>query len=269
MPDGSSFVDAEVPVGKNESLQITIDKYLDIPERINLQKTNNLGKEIALFLARKGKIENVKTWRGSWGFKWESKEKAIYRSERPMPPEMYDKYVILLGKDEKSGEPLWPQPSEIDKYRFLHEVGHAYQDYQIEKDGSGERWYDRAVKGEIDSYFGILFGYCYDLRTKNSGKGLSTWGSQSDYSNLDLMQRNAVGALEDVNELATMYLWHPKYFETHMKYLAQEIPGYGRESLDRDNLTPINSDIKDLLIEAVTGYMAEAKESIADLRPKP
>lgn len=249
-------------IGENTQLKTFYDAFLNIPERIDPEHQNQLGHQMATFLTDRGYINQIKTWNNSWGYQYDSSDKSISISQYQMPPEMYDKYVIQLGIDASTGQSLYPKPEEMDQYRFLHEVGHAFQDYSIDQEGSS-RWYDKAIAGELDSPYAILLGYCYKIRTENPNRGLTTWGGQADYDGItNTESRNATRAIDDVNELITMYIWHPQYFETYMDYLAQELPGYGVENLNQDKLMPLTHDKKDSVRQLVYEYVGNIKQTV-------
>ena len=285
MPDGSMIMDApvispteikpkiSVPTGKFESptlplneqghtLQQYYDAFLNIPTRLDPNHQNRTGRQLADFLTDRGYIKTVKLWNRSWGFGYVSNDKAIYISELDMPRERYDYFVFRLGTASQNGERLYPQPDEMDQYRFLHEVSHGYQDYAINRDGA-EDWHDRALNGDINSSLSTLFSFCYQTRSENPGRGITTWGNQPDYNTIsDNRSQIAIRAHEDANELVTMYLWSPEYFDTYLNYLSGNIPGYGESNLAQDGLAQLPNSKKELLKQVVLDYVDEMKRII-------
>lgn len=247
-----------------ETNKYETDTYLDLPEKTRTEnKEKGLAKKLGQFLADKDFINQIKMWSGSWGFKYENKD--IYVSEKPMPDSEYHRYIIELGKNIR-GENLFPnQGDETDQYRFLHETSHAYQDYLIDQESPEDPnlWHDKAIKGEIDSTFAFLFKYCYQKRTNNPGKGLSTWGNVPDYNSIpDLRNQNAKRAIEDANELVTMYLWNPKYLDAYLDYLSLNINGINETDLNNDKLIKISDENKENIKEVIGWYIEEMKEKL-------
>lgn len=285
MPDGSMIMDSlsvsekdakptiRVPKGKFESpgnplaenagaLDQYFEAFLSIPPRLDPNGRNKTGVKLANFLTDSGYIKKIKQWEGSSGFKYDSRDNSISMPENEMPKDAYDYYVFRLGTDSQSGENLYPNPEEMDQYRFLHEVNHVYQDYLVNEDGP-ERWYNRAIDGEINSSYANLFRFCYEMRTQNPGIGLTPWGNQEDYNSIENQNSQlATRAIEDANELVTMYLWSPEYFQTYMEYLSLEIDGYGQSSLDKDRLITFPTASKEQLSRTVSTYVQEMKEAI-------
>ncbi len=249
---------------KNETKKI-VNTFLELPERIcSGNQEKDIPRQLGIFLVDREYIKGVDCWKNSWGFKYDSRNRNISISEKEMSEESYNYYVFRLGKDA-NGEPLYPQKgTETDAYRFLHETSHAYQDFLIDKDGASN-WHDKAIKGEVDSIFSLLFGYCYQKRINNPGKGLSTWGNVPDYNSIENKNnQNVIRAVEDANELVTMCLWNQKYFETFLDYLSLSIPGYDVSSLEADKLAIISNDEKEALNVAVQLYIKEMKKNIAE-----
>lgn len=69
-------------------------------------------------------------------------------------------------------------------------------------------------------------------------------------------------AYEDVNELITMYLWHPEYIETFLEYISWNIPWYGRSSIEDDWLIKITEEEKAFLKILIGNYINEMKRNI-------
>ncbi len=233
-----------------------------MPRRLNNLEAD-LTRRLGDFLVEQGQIEGVDLWRGSWGFKYEARK--IFVSEYPMPPDAYYYYIFRLGEDFRSGELLFPNQDEADRYRFLHEVGHAYQQNLTENESPDnlEAWYTRAKNGEINSWFGLLFQFCLNQRLRGEGRGLSTWGNVGAYNQVeDPLSQAAVRAIEDANELVVMYLWHPDYFRTFLDYLTGRVPGFGPRDVANDGLLILNNDQRSALIEVVVEFVFEMKRRV-------
>lgn len=217
-----------------------------MPEKRNEgNEDHELAKQLGDFLVDQEYIKAIDIWRGSWGCKYENRK--IYINDHQMPAAAYNYYIFRLGETLETQKPLFPEAGEeADQYRFLHETSHAYQEYLQAKESPDNpyRWCDRVISEgneHIDSNLSLLFKYCYKKRHDNPGKGLSTWGNVPDYNNIeDLRSQNATRAIEDANELVTMYLWHPEYLDTYLSYIAGEIPGYGEASIAEDQLIKIS-----------------------------
>ncbi len=235
-----------------------------MPERISEgNPESGLAKKLGEFLVEKNFINGIDLWERSWGCKYENKK--IYMNDVPMSKEQYEHYIFRLGENSFTREQLFPNQSEADQYRFLHESGHGYQEYIKTKEcpDDPESWYTEASKGQIKSYTALLFEHCYDLRKKNPGKGLSTWGNVLDYNCVkDADSQNATRANEDANELITMYLWNPKYLDTFLKYISCEIPCYGELNISNDKLIKLPHEEKELIKIVVEKVIADMKKNI-------
>lgn len=243
-----------------KELKTNVEAFLSLPEKVKQENSeSNLAKQLGSFLVDKGYIQDIDTW-NSWGFKYENKKISIAKDA--MPDNAYNYYTFRLGKNSQ-GESIFPkQGDEINVYRFIHETSHAYQDYLVKKDNVAN-WHDKAIKGEVESTLAILFRYCYNKRKNHPGQGLSTWGNVPDYNSIqDAKSQNAIRAIEDANELITMYLWNPKYLKTYLNYLSKNINGYGEREINQDNLTIISNNEKESLEEIVGMYIDEMKENI-------
>ena len=251
-----------------EKARASVNAFLTLPERIREgHNDKNLGKNLGNFLVDNNYIKEIDLWCGSWGFKYE--DKKILIAENEMSDENYKYYIFRLGTNSSNGEYLFPNKGdEADQYRFLHETSHAYQDYLINKESrenniSSTNWHDKAAAEELDSNFSLLFKFCYENRKNNSGKGLSTWGNVPDYNSItNLNSQNAIRAIEDVNELATMYMWHPEYFETFLNYISLSLSGYKESDLDKDGLTKISRQAAASLKILLEMYIEEMKVEI-------
>ncbi|HPL93287.1 MAG TPA: hypothetical protein PLB38_03335 [bacterium] len=256
----------KIEQGKN-NCEYIVYNFLDLPERRKFENPDfDLAQKLGVFLVKQGFITNVKVLEGSWAFKYNSGDKTIYINDIPMPIEGYHEYIFCLGQNSKTGEYLFPEPGdETSRYRFLHEVSHAYQVYLRDKETNGNKdyWCEKLINHEINSIFGLLFEYCYRKRKiHGNGIGLSACGNSSVYNNVSEPSQGLTRANEDANELITMYLWNPKYFETFLDYVSVNIPGYGEESLRRDHLIKISNTEKEGLKKVVMEYIREMKENV-------
>ena len=236
--------------------------YLTLPERRNAGNPNKeLPRTLGSFLVENRYITGIDMWRGSWGCKYENG--TIYLNDRPMSDEQYNYYIFRIGENPATGEQLFTENGdEADQYRFLHETGHAYQQYLMDQecpDNPGD-WYNKVVAGSITSTFGKLWKSCYNNRKRDREQGgLSTWGNVPDYNSLPQPSQNAVRALEDANELVTMYLWHPHYLRTFLHYISGQIPGYGETNLREDKLTKITPEAAESLYDGIARYVEAMK----------
>lgn len=241
-----------------------ISAYLTLPEKRDYANPDiDLAKKLGNFLANKGFINEIDMWHKSWGFRYE--DKKIFVSDKPIPQEQRDYYIFRLGSNPETNEPLYPvEEDEINTYRFLHETSHAYQDYLTQKESPEDPklWHTKAVQLKLETPFALLFATCYQNRQKTLNRGFSTWGNIPDYSR-DPNTELAARALEDANELVTMELWNPKYFETFLNYLAGDIPGYGDQDLEKDKLIKISAGEKENLTYLVKDYIAQMKQEIS------
>jgi len=246
------------------NLHDVVSGYLTLPEK-STQQDRVLPRTLWDFLVNKWLIQNV--WINNWWwFSYHSGKKEISISRDPMPQSAYKYYVFRLGKDVRSWKNLFPQPEEMDQYRFLHETSHAYQQYLMEKESpdNAKMWYDKVQSWEIDSTFGILFLYCLTKRLTGEWSGLSTYGNVPDYNSIrDHHSQQATRAIEDANELITMYLWNPEYFETFLNYIAGDIPWYGLWNLQEDKLLMISNTEKQWLKNAIQQYIEEMKQNLS------
>lgn len=246
-----------------------VESYLTLPERISRTNENKtLPKELGGFLINNNFIKEVDIWKGSWGFAYNSRDKKISIADKEMSKEQYEYYIFRLGKDQ-NGESLFPKPgNESDQYRFLHETGHAYQDYLTNKESKEMNfepslWHNKAVQGEVDSTFSLLYKLCFEIRKTNEDIGLSTWGNVSNYKSIEGKgDRIGMMALEDANELVVMQLWHQEYLNTFLDYLSLKINGYNEVNLEQDNLTKISPSTAEILKEIVNLYVEEMKNNI-------
>jgi hypothetical protein len=259
-------------IGSNfsaEELKKNIPTYIHIPPRIETENQDTLNK-LPAFLVDKGYIKDIKLWQESWGFKYDTDDKSIYISKNPMPKEEYNYLTFKIGKG-RAGDSIFPRYQEMDIYRFIHEVGHAYQKFLADSESGNSNdkwvtWFTNAENGKINTTFGMLFEHCYHKRARipDRVKGLTTYGNQPEYDSIgNKPTENAYRALEDCNELVNMYLWNQNYFKTYMDYLSARIPGYGYDSIERDSLVPISEKERQYIELLVKQYVKEMKQNIS------
>jgi hypothetical protein len=260
---------------KDEKIELKrkMEIYYDsFPKRREVGNSDSsLAKELTLFLIDKEYITEVQKW-NSWGCKYE--DGVIFINEQEIPQEKENYYIFRLGENQLTGEHLFPKigdgvGGEVDTYRFLHETNHAYQDWRKDEDNS-ERWFEDAISKSVKektSPMERIFKFCYEKR-KEQGFGLSTWGNVPDYDYRahpeipNIESEVATRAWEDVNELSTMYLWHPEYLNTFLEYLSGNIDGYGNQDLKEDKLVRITEEEKKFLQKNILQYIEEMKENI-------
>lgn len=115
---------------RNELLSL-VSWFLSFPEKASQNNPDReVPKRLWAFLIDKWYIKDIHIWEWSWGFKYNSKDREIFINENKMPNKLYDYYVFRLGKNSGNWDVLFPAyENEIDQYRFLHEVSHAYQSF--------------------------------------------------------------------------------------------------------------------------------------------
>ncbi len=278
--------------GEKTELKKNMEAYYDsFPKRREVgNHDSELAKQMTLFLIDQEYINEIQKW-NSWGCKYENG--TILVNEQPMSQENQKHYIFRLGENSLTGEHLFPKigegvGGEVDAYRFIHESSHAYQDWRRDKDRS-DRWFEKAISNDSEensSPMERIFKFCYDKR-ENKGFGLSTWGNIPEYDewakesenkylegkdrneeNIEkaidygLKNERCIRSWEDLNELATMYLWHPEYLNTFLEYLSGDIDGYGVQDLKNDGYVKITKEEKDFLKKNILEYIEEMKENI-------
>ena len=270
-----------------------VSAFLTLPERARTENDNiELPKALGEFLVEQEYNKNIAMHYESWVFGYNSENKTIYISKEEMPQTTwrdftFRKQTTLESRDgeEPRNEPLGPVhpiynsnggENELKVYRFLHETIYAYQEYLKDSESAKRKldpkyYYENAVNQIIDTPFAKLFSFCY-LKRKNNYerinviRGLSTWGNIEDYNyedNEEIPNQNsehASRALKDANELITMYLWNPKYFETYMNYLSPA-PNAG-ELLYKKGLLKLKKEEACHLGDLVNILVEDMKESI-------
>lgn len=241
-----------------------LDAYLRVPERLNEFGQNNFLPYLGKFLTEKGYIKKIDVWRGSWGFGYIPNEGKILINDLPMSKNSYNYLIFRLGESSNTGEYLFPTEKETDQYRMIHEVSHAFQSYLVEKErGDETEWLLDAVSGTSQTTFSKLVAICYKFRENSPKEGLTTFGNQVDYDRIkNPMKQLLTRSFEDANELVTLSLWHPEYFETFLKYLNLNIPNYTQANLDEDGLVRIDDITRNELKRLVINYITEMEMAI-------
>ncbi len=208
-----------------EGLVKTVTEFLTLPKRAEIENKNGeLPKDLGNFLIETGDIKDVVIDNETWEFKYNCQEKTISISQEEMPANIWRDFVFRKQTTLKSGasESLFPmhpmyngnsQKNDLEIYRFLQQTVNAYQGYLKNKESS--------VSTQQHSPYSNLFTFCYSKRKTIAEKisvvrGLSTWGSIQNDENI---QNQSIRALKDVNELITIYLWNPQYFDSYIDYL--------------------------------------------------
>lgn len=230
---------------KNETELIEkTQTYLTLPERALLDNPHpNLGQELGSFLIEKNFIEGLDTKENGWEFEYDFENKKILIPEEKISSEewksfFFRKQTVLSDDESYSLFPMYPlyteQKDEIEKYCFLQSVVQAYQ--------------ENLDKRILD--FKNFFDFCLEKREEGKHlKGLTSFGNTKPHK--------ISGALKDANELVTMYIWHPKYFETYAEYLIKN-----RESFGKNKLVKISQEESENLKNFVQIYVENMKEEI-------
>ncbi len=270
-----------------EKLKKKIEDCLDVPPKaLRGDENEGIERKLGNFLVEKGYIKGVEKREEDWGFMYHSVTRKISVSKKEMPHMKWEKCIFKEGRNEKTEENLFPSPGlETEKYRFLHEANHAYQEYLCCKESpdNAKEWYQKALEREIDSPYGRLFRFCFrkrieedekEGRKKTTEKGLSVWGNAPNYNHegegvLNKESEIAVRAQEDANELATMFLWHPNYFSVYLDYLSLNHNNYQirereltEEDLRKRGLIQITKEEAEYLKETISAYVEEMKGNI-------
>jgi hypothetical protein len=262
-----------------QSYRIIVEKL--VGEVIRLENYTNLDilKKLIYICKRDGYFNEIRPFRG-WGQMYQ--EGVIYLNESPMNDASY-RHLIFLDQEGRR-----PSPAQVDNYRFVHELSHAYQDRSINIDNSNLNFRDtdewamsmiylgqdkvNLSEKEFKEFYGDrkissyakLYGYCYYLRDKYKNlaeyRFLTTFANQPDYHQYTDITRFALGAIEDSNELVTMYLWNPSYFISYMNYLSGENREY-QIYKETDNILTISIEEKNKIIDLVIEYTEEIMSS--------
>jgi hypothetical protein len=276
-----------------EKLKVKIEEYLDVPEKAKQGDINkDIEKKLGCFLVDKGYIKETEERDDDWSFVYYSITRKVSVSEKGMPHQKWEDCIFKMGKNEKTGEDIFPVPGvETKKYRFLHEANHAYQEYLCSKESpdNPREWYQRSLQGEVSSAYGMLFNFCFrkreeadiNKREKEPSRGLSIWGNALNYNYKENEQipnkasEIAVRAQEDANEMITMFLWHPFYFNTYLDYLSLNYDNINirereltKEDLEKCNLVSLSKQEKEVLENIVKLYVKEMKREISKSQKK-
>ncbi len=264
-----------------EKLKKKIDEKLDVPPKaLEGDKNKEIEKSLGAFLVKEGYIKDIKEREEDWGFVYYSATRDIAVSQKEMPHGKWEKCIFKMGVNDKTGENLFPEPGkETEKYRFLHEASHAYQEYLCHKESPDNPllWHEKSLEGEIESSYSHLFRFCFAKRMEakeerkekeDSEKGLSIWGNVTKYKGDGVNKESevAVRAQEDANELITMFLWHPDYLTSYLDYLTlnhensrvreREVT---REDLEKRGLVQLSRQEASYLEEVIESYVEEMK----------
>lgn len=250
------------------SLEEDVKKILQVPSKATEGDENpNLESELGVFLVKKGYIRSIEEQAHSWGFIYSSSAKKIYISREWMPKEKWEHCIFRLGMNKETNENFYPERGEeTKKYRFLHEVSHAYQELLFSKESldDSKLWHEKALNGEINSCFSSLFNFCFQKREEETKRGLSIWGNAPQYDHLqdekipNRVSEIAVRAQEDANELVTMYIWHPEYFQSFIEHLLTS----SEKKLKEECFIKLSEKEGDYLKEIIKQYVEEMKKEI-------
>ncbi len=275
---------------EKEELKKKVKEKLNVPKKaIQGDENTMIERDLGFFLVEIEYIKDVDETKDGWGFVYRSSTKDILISLKDMPHHKWEDCIFKMGFNFKTEENLFPEPEdETRKYRFLHEANHAYQEYltNIESPENPKEWYEKALSGELVSVYACLFSFCFQKRMEElqkekecdyCAKGLSIWGNAPNYdykndkSIPNIESEIAVRAQEDANELVTMYMWHPEYFNAYMDYLSlnyenEEIreKELTKEDLDKKNLVRITKIEAEQIKELVSLYVEEMKLRITN-----
>ena len=266
-----------------EKLKEKVRERLDVPlKAIEGDENKSIEIDLGFFLVEKEYIKGIEKREEDWGFVYHSSARKISVSEKEMPHMKWEHCIFKMGVNENTKENLFPSPGkETEKYRFLHEASHAYQEYlcSVECSENPKLWHQKILEEEINSYYGDLFMFCFQKRAEEDcskeekERGLSIWGNAPNYKDDSSIPNRAsevaVRGQEDANELVTMFLWHPKYFETYIDYLSLNHNNpevrekeMTEEDLRKEGLLRISKEEADYLKKIVGLYVEEMKEKI-------
>ncbi len=270
-----------------EDLKRAIRNFLDVPRKARAGDENgDIERKLGDFLVERERIKGVGERSEDWGFVYYSITCKIFVSEKEMPHNKWEDCIFKMGVNTETGESLFPEPgAETDKYRFLHEANHAYQDYLCSKESPKEPalFYQKCLNNEIVSSYADLFRFCFRKRKEEKisnkegspVKGLSVWGNAPNYKhqgNEGIPNEDseiAIRAQEDANELVTMFLWHPEYFNMYLAYISLDHDNFKvrekeltKEDLERKGLIKLSKEEAALLKKMVDSYVREMKEDL-------
>ncbi len=269
-------------------LKKKIEERLSVPGKaVEGDSNKTIERDLGIFLVNEGYIKGIEENSDDWGFVYRSFSKTIAISKKEMPHQKWEDCIFKMGINEKTKENLFPSPSkETEKYRFLHEASHAYQEYLTEKESPDNpaKWHEKALSGEIESFYASLFVFCFSKRLEELEKekecdycarGLSVWGNAPNYDYktneeiCNIGSEIAIRAQEDANELVTMYIWHPDYFNAYINYLSLNYENkriregeFTEDDLKNSNLVKITKEEAEKIKEEVLLYVEEMKKNI-------
>ncbi len=268
-------------------LKEAVRKLLDVPQKAKAGDENkDIERKLGDFLVDKDYIRGIDEQEEDWSFVYYSTTKKIALSAKKMPHNKWEDCIFKMGVNKETGERLFPQPGvETKKYRFLHESGHAFQEFISFKEckDNSEEFYEKSLNEEINSPYSKLFRFCFEKRKEKdecakegeAPKGLSVWGNAPNYScygNEAVVNKDselAVRAQEDANELITMYLWHPDYLKAYLDYLSlnynnQEVreDEITKEDLERRGLLQLKKEEANTLWKIINSYIKEMKNAL-------
>ena len=216
-----------------ETLINQVQSYLRTPNRIaEIERESddlNLGQELGSFLINKGclkKISLIETDDEEFLPNYDINEKTIMLNKKTMSVNHWRDYIYRKQTFLKEGEsyslfpmhPMYnPDEDETKKYLFLNATVQAYREH-IKKEG-------------LSKPLTSLIEICYqkrklstekDLPRKAYTRGFSLRGSHPQYFNEHKEEEYISRALIDVDELITMYIWNPKFFEGYINYLSSK-----------------------------------------------
>lgn len=263
-----------------KELAETIETYLVLPKRVEKENHEmDLGPKLGVFLVKQGYISGISMKKGCSGFEYDNESKIISISENEISLDQWREFFfrkqsLLADKKTHSLYPMHPiytpeaDENEIDIYRFLHQVGHTYQHYLKDNESKkldvDRNFYNTYIlENTVDTPYANLLKFCSEKREQNfregyPPKGLSIWGNIENYNQGENPEsENIVRALKDANELFTMHLWHPQYFETYTNYLINST-----EDFSKNKLVRITEDEAEDLANLVVTYSQQMKEEI-------
>ncbi len=276
-------------MSRNKALATMVQDLLSVPDKAKKGDENTtLEGDLGIFLVKNGYIRGVNKKNSDWSFVYHSKTKVVEISDKGMPHHKWEDCIFKMGVNKETGEHFFPTPmKETRKYRFLHEASHAYQEFLAKKESSEnpQDWHQKALQGKIITPYSALFVFCYQKRLEDMGsekecsycaRGLSIWGNAPvyDYKNnsaiINKESEMAVRAQEDVNELVTMYIWHPEYLYSYLDYLSLNYENneirereITKEDVVSQNLIVLSREEAQHIKYLVKEYVREMKEFVA------
>ncbi len=278
-------------MSEKDYLKKKVEERLAVPRKAIVGDENkDIERKLGHFLIEKDYIKGVEKREEDWGFVYYSITRKIVVSEKEMPHHKWEQCIFKMGVNSETGENLFPSPGkETEKYRFLHEANHAYQEYlcSLECQEDPKMWYEKSLEGRLNSCYGELFNFCFQKRIedeekrgekKDKERGLSVWGNAPTYNYKDdneipnKASEIAVRAQEDANEVVTMYLWHPDYFFIYLDCLSLDHNNLQirekeltESDLEEMGFVRLTKEEAEYLKQLVLDYVEEMKEKIKEL----